>query len=176
MILYYKIILSLVKAGGKNMNHHINYPTFEDILKQLTVQFPEAHVNLSTEELEDLSRILSDTFEQMKKTEYQGFAKSDQPTPSVQLRRWQNARIRDDRKYYSADYSTIDVSIKKYQKAEIHIVNVWGVKRIELHFVSVITDEERNQMMVNCVSLMDRMKIDKNEQTNLMARILAKLI
>ena len=106
-----------------------SYPTFEKVFEQLKTEFPEAQVLISDEELKKLSRILSDTFEEMKKTEYKGFSKLQQPEPCVILHRWQNAVIRDERKYYAKDYN---IRVEKFKEVEIHIVNVWAVKRIEL--------------------------------------------
>lgn len=149
----------------------ITYPTFKEILKQLSNQLPEAQVNLSTEELEDLSRTLSETFEQMKSTDYQGFAKSIQPKPAVSLHRWQTEKIRDERKSFSKDFSTIDVCIKQYKNVDIHIVNVWGIKRIQLHFVCPITDEEAKTFVDETKTIMARMNIPEEEQANLMAEM-----
>lgn len=158
------------------MNKNINYPTSKEIFEQLSTQFPEAQVHMSPEELKKLSRILSEIFENMRETEYQGFAKLDLPAPQVILHRWQNAEIRDERKYYPSDYSKIEVHVEKYEEVEIHIVTVWGCKRIELHFVSPITDEEKKQLKVDCEEIMDHMRIAENERANLMAGILSKLI
>lgn len=158
------------------MNKQINYPTLNEIFEQLTTQFPEAQVHMSAEELKKLSRKLNEIFENMRETEYQGYAKLEQPAPCVLLRRWQSAEIRDNRKYYPSDYSSIDVHVEKYEEIEIHIVTVWGVKRIELHFVSAITDEEKKQLEANCEKIMDRMNIAKNERAILMMGILSKLI
>ncbi len=158
------------------MNTQIKYPTLEEIFKQLTTQFPEAQVHMSAKELKKLSRKLSEIFENMQETKYQGYAKLEQPAPCVQLYRWQNANIRDERKYYPADYSSITIYVEKYGEIDIHIVTVWGCKRIELHFVSPFTDAERKQLEINCEGLMTRMKIDKNERANIMADVLSKLI
>lgn len=66
--------------------------------------------------------------------------------------------------------------MEKYEEIEIHIVTVWGVKRIELHFVSPITDEEKKQLNEDCERLMNYMHIAKNERADLMHAVLSKLI
>ena len=142
----------------------IDYPTLNEIFEQLSIQFPEAQVNISIEELKKLSRKLHNIFESMRETDYQGYAKFEHPAPCVLLHRWQNAEIRDERKYYPSDYSSIDISVEKYEEIEIHIVTVWGVKRIELHFISPITDEEKKQLNEDC------------ERADLMHGVLSKLI
>lgn len=152
----------------------IKYPSYEEVQEQLREEFAKCPVELSDNDIADLSRVVSDFFSEMVDKPYEGFAIYTQETPCVCLKRWQTEAIRRERMYYARDYSSITLRSLDYTNLTIHVIVAWGVKRIELHFVSPMTDEEKAKMNEDMDNVMNRMGIDLKSRDSIKEMIRGK--
>ena len=152
----------------------IKYPSYEEVHDQLVKEFANYPVEISTDEISNLSQVVSSYFTEMMDKAYEGFAIHSQETPFISVCRWKTEEIRSERMYYSMDYSSVSIRSLDYAHLTIHVVVAWGVKRVELHFVAPMTDGEKTDLSDRIDDVMKRLNIGAENSGDIKKMIMAR--